>query len=98
MVYACTEFGVTIEEFWGMSYYEFSLEAQKAKNSFEKRALLTREVMSLIANINRDTKAKPSPFKGSDFFRLSFDKEEEEENKPMTPEEVEYKFGKFLKT
>lgn len=98
MVYAYTECGVSVERFWEMSYYEFALEAQKAKKSFETRAVFTREILALIANVNRDDKKKPTPFKGSDFFKLSFDKEELEEVKIIPPEDVEKKFPKVLPT
>lgn len=48
-----------------------------------------------MVNYMRDSKTKPMPFKETDLIKLSFDKDEEE-IKPMTPEEVEAKFPKTL--
>lgn len=48
-----------------------------------------------MINYMRDSKTKPMPFKETDLIKLSFDKDEEEK-KPMTPEEVEAKFPKTL--
>lgn len=48
-----------------------------------------------MVNYLRDSKTKPAPFKETDLIKLSFDKEEEEV-KPMTPEEVEQKFPKTI--
>ncbi len=87
-----------------MSYYEWSLEIYKARkrheadhHKWESNAAFVREIMALIANVNRDSKKKPLPYDGSDFIRLSFDKKEDQKSKAMTPEEVEAKFGKYVK-
>lgn len=97
MVYAYVYCGISVEEFWDMSYYEFGLASLKSRHNFETKAAFNRDILCLLANINRDDKRKPSPFKGSDFYKLSFDKDEVEELKLLTPEEVENKFPKTLK-
>lgn len=97
---AYTEMGLTVEEFFNLSWYEWGLECLKLKKKNESQVQLWafREFMALMANINRDDKKRPIPFKGSDFFKLSFDKEDKpKETRQMTQEEIEKKFGKFLK-
>ncbi len=104
VAFAYSECGLSIEQFFRLSWYEWSLEILRVKarrkrdfTVWEGQASLIREHMALMANFNRDTKKRPQPFKGSDFIKLSFDeKEEEQERKIMSPEEVEAKFGKFL--
>lgn len=50
-----------------------------------------------MINYMRDPKTKPTPFKESDLIKLSFDKDEDKKEIPMTPEEVEKLFPKTLK-
>lgn len=104
---AYSEMGLSLDRFFELSWYEWGLECLKLKRRNEKRletwegnTSVIREFMALMANINRDDKKKSSPFKGSDFIKLSFDKEEaQEEVKLIPPEEVDKMFGgKFLKT
>jgi hypothetical protein len=45
----------------------------------------------------RDSKTKPTAYKETDLIKLSFDKDEEDNHKPMTAEEVEKIFPKELK-
>ena len=64
-----------------MSLYEWCLEVEryvrKEKKEMELRWVHTRAIIAEIYNVNRDTTKKPTPFKGSDFIRLSFDDVEE---------------------
>lgn len=99
---AYTEMGLSVEEFERLSWYEWGLECLKLKKKNESQVQLWafREFMALMANINRDEKKKREPFKGSDFFKLSFDRQEPEDKpvtRELTPEEIDKKFGKFLK-
>lgn len=101
---AYTECGLGIDQFWGLSLFEWSLELLKLKkkheaihNKWEWDWARTRSLWMLTAEINRDRKARPTPFKPSDLIKLSFDKEEETEERILTPEEVENKFPKTLK-
>lgn len=95
--------GLSIDAFMQLSFYEWDLEVRRAKKKideshkeWEGQAALTREFMALTANINR--RKGMVPFKGKDFIKLSFDKEDEGYvSKRMTPEEVEAKFGKYTK-
>lgn len=59
--------------------------------------LRTRKIWVLLINYMRDSKVKPTAFKETDLITLSFDTEsEEQENKLMSPEEVESLFPKTL--
>lgn len=49
-----------------------------------------------MVNYVRDSKIKPSPFKETDLIKLSFDKDDVDESKSMTPEEVEKLFPKTI--
>ena len=101
--FAYTECGLSIDEFFELSFYEWSLELLKVKNKnkqihseWEWAWARTRSLWMILANSNRDAKKKPTPFEPEDLIRLSFDKDKEEMT-PLSPEEVEKKFGKFLK-
>lgn len=52
----------------------------------EVRWVPWRELYALLCNINRDAKKKPTPFKGTDFLKLSFDGTQEQ-IQPKMPEE-----------
>lgn len=103
---AYVDCGLSVEQFYDLSFYEWGLEILKLKKrskaeliDWESNAVLFRELMALIANVNRNPKRRALPYEGSDFIRLSFDKPKEEESRLMTPEEVEAKFKnvKFIK-
>jgi len=71
-------------------------QEEKEKKIYEELEWLRiRKIWILIINYMRDSKSKPIPFKETDLIKLSFDKEDEE-LKPMTPEEVEKIFPKNL--
>lgn len=55
-----------------------------------------RKIWVLMINYMRDPKTKPMPFKETDLIKLSFDEESQEQQKPMTPEEVESLFPKTI--
>lgn len=106
IIFAYTECGLSIERFFQLSWYEWSLEVEKVTIRNKKRheeweghASLTREFMALMAEINRNPKKRATPFKGSEFIKLSFDKDEEEIEKQgskLTPEQVEKMHPKKL--
>lgn len=52
--------------------------------------------MTLTANIHRDKKKKPTPFIGSDFFNLSYDKKIEAKDQ-VDFADVVRRFGSKLK-
>lgn len=106
VAFAYSECGLSIDQFLSLSWYEWSLEIYKVKNrrkrefeEWEKQAVFVREQMALIANTNRDPKRTPRPYKGSDFFPLSFDdlKEIEVVKKRQTPEEVDARLSRYVK-
>lgn len=47
---------------------------------------LTGQFMALFANAHRNEKEKPTPFTREDFFKLSYDKPDEE-GETLSPEE-----------
>jgi len=85
-----------------LSWYEFDLHIKKYEESEKEKKLLQelewlriRKIWILMINYMRDSKTKPMPFKETDLIKLSFDQDEAEQ-KPMTPEEVEKLFPKTL--
>jgi hypothetical protein len=101
--FAYVECGLSIDEFYNLSFFEWGLEIERVKHraeegkiKWESIAALFREFMALIANINRDRKKTPTPFEGKDFIKLSFDKPKQVyESRQMTPEEVDAKFNRI---
>ncbi len=86
LAFAYAECGLSVDEFFDLSLYEWSLELHKARerskkefNEWESNAVFVREILSMIANANRDAKKKPTPFEGKDFIKLSIDKVEAKE-------------------
>ena len=50
-----------------------------------------------MINYMRDPKTKPMPFKETDLIKLSFDEVDENDVKPIAPEDVEKMFPKIIK-
>jgi hypothetical protein len=78
--FAYVDCGLSVDEFYGLSFYEWQLEVSRVKRKaelmnaeWESHAMLFRELMALTANINRNPKRTPTPFEGKYFIRLSFD-------------------------
>lgn len=102
--FAYVKCGLSIDEFYNLSLYEWSLEVLRVREReklererWEGNAFLIREQMALMANLKRSRKHKPDAWKGSDFIRLSFDKEDDEvksEPRRLTPEEVQAKIDR----
>lgn len=89
------------EVFWSLGWYDLNLWLDKIRHGFKKvneerefTMEMTRQVLCLIANVNRDSKSKPTPFEPQDFMKLSYDKKELKDTR--TPEEVKAKFPKTL--
>lgn len=102
MEFAFIELGISLEDFFSLSWYEFNLHVMRyEENEKEKHHLQEmewariRKIWVLMINYIRDHKSKPLPFKETDLIQLSFDKEPEE-LKPLTPDEVESMFPKTL--
>jgi len=72
---------MSLDEFYNLTVYEWLLRLdgyiRKEKKEIERGWMYTREILAIIANVNR---GKDTPyFKGSDFYELSFDKKDNEE-------------------
>lgn len=90
------------DEFYELSLYEWLLFIEKHNRSLEREKLdqeiklhHTWEVIAAIYNTVRDSKKNPKPFDRKFFIKLSFDKEEKEEEVksiPLTPDEVLNRF------
>jgi hypothetical protein len=73
-------------EFWELTWYEWGLkslglikEGLRRKSDDEFKMELTGQFMALFANVNRDSKKRPAPYTRPDFFKLSYDKAEEDQ-------------------
>jgi hypothetical protein len=93
---------LSVDQFFELSWYELTLhlnryDQQEKEKKFndELEWLRIRKIWVLMINYMRDSKTKTTPFKETDLIKLSFDKEEEQQ-KPMSPEEVEKLFPKTL--
>lgn len=92
LAFAVSEGGLSVDEFFELSWFEWSLLILKVKSDRERGWMYTREVVAAIYNVNRDQKKRPKPFDGKEFYPLSFDKKEEE-TKVMTPKEIKEMLG-----
>jgi hypothetical protein len=102
MEFAFVHIGISLDDFWNLSWYEFNLyvmryeESEKEKHHLQEMEWVRiRKIWVLMINYIRDHKSKPMPFRETDLIRLSFD-EPEQELKPLLPEEVEAMFPKTL--
>lgn len=102
IMFAYTECGLSIERFFELSWYEWSLEIEKVRirkdrdfDIWEGQASLMRNFMALFANANRGKNTPP--FKPTDFIRLSFDNIEEEKRgtEKLSPEQVQERFDQL---
>lgn len=103
LAFAYSECGLSVDEFFSLSWYEWSLEVYKVRqrkenefNRWEMNVSVTREFMAMFYNVNRGKNAAKS---GKDIIPLSFDnpgKKEPKETREMTPDEIKNKFGKAI--
>ena len=104
MIAIAYEMGLTMDEFFSLSWYEWSMEihrankkAERENSIFEGNARIMRRFMSLTYSL---LSGKGSPkYNEEDFLPLPSDtkKVEARETREMTREEIEKKFGKHLK-
>lgn len=92
--------GMSCAEFWRLTWWEWGLRVIRyAKKEADKLAdqelilMVSRIMIADFRNVHR--KKGSAPLKAQDIFKLSFDKEEQKKvSVPLSPEEVEKKFGK----
>jgi hypothetical protein len=84
--------GLSPDEFWDLSWYEWGLYILREKHRAEENKFLfetgweqTRQLWAIIINMNSSKKVKPS-----DLIKLSFD--DKEQSKDFKPGEVVKKF------
>lgn len=104
IAFAYTECGLSIERFFRLSWYEWSLEIEKVSNRrkrdfeiWEGQASLFRNLMATV--MNSSGKSYKKHIDAKDLMRLSFDKDEQEIEKDvtkLTPEQVEQLHPKEL--
>lgn len=104
IAFAYAECGLNVDEFFSLSWYEWSMEVYKANKRsesqntlFEGNARILRRFMSLTYSL---WAGKGSPkYSEEDFLPLPSDskKIEPKETREMTQEEIDKKFGKHLK-
>jgi hypothetical protein len=82
--------------YYNLTLYEFLLYSQREKKrtknntaSVENGWAQTRIMWALIANVNRDTKLKPTPWLPTDLIRLSFDDDIERISHDVHPPSAE---------
>lgn len=92
--------GMTCEEFWRLTWWEWGLRvirfAEDRRKRLEDHELLLAVTRIMIADFRNAHRRKGSaPLKAEDIFKLSFDKDANKKiSVPLSPEEVEKKFGK----
>ncbi len=101
---AVSELDLSPDVFWELTWYDWSLylhkldvkrESDKLKQELEWDRF--RSLFTVISN-HTPKKAGTPPSKPTDWMRLSFDNEtEKKESEPLTPDQVEKRFGKSLK-
>jgi 3-mercaptopyruvate sulfurtransferase SseA len=106
LAFAVAECGLTVDEFFRLSWYEWSLHVYKVKvrrkndhAKWEGHASLTRELMALIVNVHPNRRKGAKMLKGKDFIPLSHDSDDKEDvkNEILSPEEVDEKLKKLMK-
>lgn len=101
LAFAYAECGLNIEQFFKLSWYEWSLEVYKVKQKrvletriWEGHAVLIRELAAVV--MNSAGKSYKKIFEGKELMPLSFDKIEKVEE-TRTDEEILSKYPKTLK-
>ncbi len=104
IAFGYTECGLSIDQFFMLSFYEWSLEVEKVRrrnerdfNIWEGHAALSRQLMAAVMNsAGKSYKKLVDP---RELISLSFDKAEKQaERVPKTDKEMKQKFGrKFIK-
>lgn len=104
LAFAYAECGLNVDQFFDLSFYEWSLEIYKVRKRREKEnskwesdANFVREIMALMVNTTpRERGARQMV--GSDFIPLSFDKVIDKPKQPLDQKTMKEKLGtKFKK-
>jgi hypothetical protein len=80
--------GILPDQFWSLTFFELASINKGKINQDRIMWNHTSTVMSLMANTNRNSKQKPSPYKPSDFNPYSEDLDEYEDN-DITSDKIE---------
>jgi len=99
--FAVVDMELSPAEFWDLSWHEWGLfvmrynkQVEKEKAAWENQWHQFRMLLTLTNNAHFKKALKPT-----DFIKLSFDKEDVKKvSVPLSPEEVEKKFGTKGKT
>lgn len=59
--------GLSPREFWSLTFFEFSAYTKSIRDADERQWWHTSSLMALHANMNRDSKRQPTPYKPKDF-------------------------------
>lgn len=103
LAFAYAECGLSVDEFFNLSWYQWSLEVHKVKQKrilenriWEGHAILTRQLMASI--LNSAGKSYKREFDPRELIPLSFDKKEIKESPPLTEKSMKQRLGtKFKK-
>ena len=60
-------FGLRPREFWDLTFAEFAFIVKGETDRDRRLWEHTSSVMALMANVNRDSKRRPQPYKAEDF-------------------------------
>jgi len=79
-------------EFWSMTFWEYANYSKHLRFEDDRRWWHTASLMSLHANMNRDSKKQPRPYKPEDFHpyasehhkKAKFVREFSDEDKELT--------------
>ena len=98
LAFAYAHCGLTVDEFFNLSFYEWSLEIYKVRqrnelkfSEWESNAVFVRDILAMM--INTTPRKDNKIFEGKDFYALSFDKKEVTE----PTEDIVNKYPKELK-
>tara|TARA_R110002012_G_scaffold289633_1_gene482772 strand:- start:273 stop:578 length:306 start_codon:yes stop_codon:yes gene_type:complete len=80
--------GILPEQFWTLTFFELASISKGKLNQDKTLWNHTSTVMSLMANANRNSKKRPTPYKPSDFNPYHEELEDIEVNE-ITPEDIE---------
>ena len=79
--------GLLPETFWSLTFFEYASYSRFHQEQDKRAWWHTASMMALQANMNRDSKRNPSPFKAESFYPYETKKKKAKFVRGMTQEE-----------
>ena len=80
--------GLLPDQFWAMTFFELACYSQGRVNHDKLLWNHTSSLLSLMANVNRDSRRRPTPYVPNDFHPYASEEDTKENVNELTQEQI----------